>query len=133
MGDAADEDHGTDSADVPEGDYGLAAPDPEELRSNSFLPDRMPEPGIAAPEERPFQFSLAELMLLITLAAVVLGLLRLVSAEWSAGLTGLGVLIYLVALAFWGPRWPILYVAWWAMFVVYLLACLAAIVKGRAP
>lgn len=83
-----------------------------------------------APAES-YQFSLGQLMLLAAVVAGLLSLLNLLPHEYAAGITGLGVLISLVAISILKPPAAIVHVAWWAMLFIYLLMCASAIV-GRS-
>jgi len=81
------------------------------------------------PKER-YQFTLRELMALVTSVAVVLGILGLVpngyAAENLAGVLGYVVLLSMIALIWWKPSRGILYVAWSALLVIYLIVGIAA-------
>jgi hypothetical protein len=117
----------------PSGDeYLVAPPDPDTPRYKpplyQTLPDEFPEPEPETKE--PLQFTLRELMLTVTVAAVVLGLVCSLPGGWSvqglAFVAGLGVLAGLVVLQWLQPKRRIIYFVWWILFISYLVMCLAA-------
>ena len=77
-----------------------------------------------------FQFSLAELLLLMAAASLVLGVLGCFPPKYGATLAGLGVLLSMIVLAVIKPSRAIVHVGWWVMLFVYLLTCIVAIVLG---
>ena len=78
-----------------------------------------------------YQFSLAEMFLVISLAAVILSVLGYLPGGYSpenfAGVAGFGVLAALVVLGYLKPERPIVHLAWWVLLVVYLGACMTAL------
>lgn len=87
----------------------------------------------ASPKERAkFQFSLKELLLLVTAAALLLSVIQSLpeslAGEYLAGLAGLAALLSMGALAATKPDRAIVHLAWWLMMVVYLICCAAVIV-----
>ncbi len=96
-----------------------------------FTPER--DESLDAPP-RPnarYQFSLAEMFLVISLAAVILSVLGYLPGGYSpenfAGVAGFGVLAALVVLAYLKPKRFIVHMVWWALLVFYLGACIAAL------
>jgi hypothetical protein len=90
-----------------------------------------PEPAVEeVPEERPGQFSLAELMLLVTLVAMLLGILGLFPPDYAAGLAGLGALASTIVLTFVKSHTTVFRVLWWAMLFIYALTCIVAVARS---
>ncbi len=117
-----------------EDEYPILPPDPDALEYKPALyrelPEEFPEEQ-TEPEAREFlQFSLAELFVVVTVAAMVLGIVTSLpggSLKMIAGAAGLGVLASFVTLQLCQPRWRIIYFIWWMMFISYLVICLAAV------
>lgn len=90
--------------------------------------------GREAVGEKPFQFTLGELLGLVGGAAVVLAILGCIpggySAEVIAGIAGIGLLASLIVLAWIQPSRPILQVAWWTLLVFYAMASLVAVIRS---
>jgi hypothetical protein len=120
--------------------YPVAPPDPE---SGEHEPKGTPSvhppvsPVLAEvepPEEGRFQFTLAEMLLAVPVASLFLSILGLLPGGYTAanfaGLTGGGVLLSLLVLTLLRPTRPIIELCWWAMLVVYAVACVVAIVRG---
>ena len=103
--------------------------DPEIYPRPELEPD---DPAADGPP--PFQFSLGGLMALFVAAALYMGLLSLFnsSRDIQAGVMGIGVLVGIVVLALIKPTQPIIHLAWWAMLILYLAACLLAIISRQA-
>ena len=127
----------TDSDDSPIGannqgnDYPLAADDsapPWQRPVNLPLVARQAEEEIPSADQ--WQFTLSELFLLTAVFALLLGLLKMFPREWAAGLAGAGALVSMIVLAVLKPTRMIVYLGWWAMLIVYLMVCLAAILGG---
>ena len=75
-----------------------------------------------------------ELFGIVTLLAVALGILALFPRRYAAGLAGLAVLATLLAILVIQPTRPGVMIAWWALFLVYLLwAVLAAFLSLAGP
>ena len=86
-----------------------------------------PAPQPESPPEGRFQFSLAELLLLVSAVGMILGLLRGFPRPWAAFLAGVGTLLSLAVLSVLKPDRAIVHLGWWAMLLVYLLTCIAAV------
>ena len=118
--------------------YRLIPPDPETDAAHCqrpVLPEIVPEvdPAESADAEKPpLQFTLRDLLLLVIGVAVWLSAMSVLSWSWSilAGLIGVAVFVSLVFLSINEPENPSVRFAWWCVFVVYLVTCLAAIVIG---
>ncbi len=113
-------------------EYSVLPPDPERLEYKPsvepFDLDELLEARAA--EEARFQFSLAELLMLVAVASLVLGILGCFPPKYAAFLAGLGALASLIVLAVLKPSRPIVYLGWWVVFGIYLLMCVAALVTG---
>jgi hypothetical protein len=111
------------------------APSPESKRSTTPVVEQAEAPcDEPPPQPERFQFSLAELFAMMATVAVFLSVVNLLPGENRvavfAGALGLAVLLGMIALDAIGVRRPIVRVAWWAGLALYLLACLAAWVRG---
>jgi hypothetical protein len=135
----ADESKPPNGPNGPDDEYPLLPPDPETATPKPafYAPD--PSKILEAeqpPEEEPegFQFSLAELLGVMTAAAVFLGIVTSLPAGGSlqvgVGLAGIAVLVSLIVLDYLRPKRRILYIVWWTMFVSYLLVGLLAVVTS---
>ncbi len=80
-----------------------------------------------------FQFTLADLFILTTATAVLLGVMRMVAWRWqyAAGLGGIGAFVSLVVITYVAPERHIAKTIWWSILAFYLLACFAAVITGR--
>jgi hypothetical protein len=89
-----------------------------------------PEPQ----EEDRLQSTLAELLLAVAAAWLFLSVLGLFPGGYTAanfaGLAGIRVLLSLAVLALLQPTRPIIRLCWWAMLVIYGLACVVAVIRG---
>jgi hypothetical protein len=127
-------------ADGPDDEYALASSAEAESRLEPTLPPgcslELPE-AVEAPRER-FQFTLSELLLLLSAASFLLSVISTVlkfvpggvPAKNFAGLMGLGALVSMVLMARFPPRRAIVRVGWWTLLLLYLLACAIALLKG---
>jgi hypothetical protein len=121
----------------PEEGYSLqSSPEPKKEPLPYGVEEVLKKASVSEPSaERPFQFSLADLFALTTGVAVFMSLLSMIPAGIGlhslAGIAGLGALISLILLSVWPPEQPLLRLGWWTLFVLYLLACIGAIVFGR--
>lgn len=79
-----------------------------------------------------FQFTLADLFIVTTASAVLLGIMRMVSWKWqyAAGLGGIGAFASLIILTYAAPERRIAKTIWWSILTFYLLACLAAAITA---
>ncbi|MCX7425863.1 MAG: hypothetical protein NTW96_09635 [Planctomycetia bacterium] len=110
---------------------------PRATDARSALPPVIPEvvreddPFEPEPEAKaPFQYSLADLFILTAGVALLFGVMSMLGWHWeyAAGLAGLGAFISVVLLTTYEPEQHGIRVACWAMFVFYLLTCMAAII-----
>jgi hypothetical protein len=119
---------------VPENDYPLTPDSADSERVPlSMLPWLGPEKTEPPPAERPgFRFSIADLLLVMTGTALVMGGLRRLCGPPPifAGVAGIGVMLGTVFLAFMKPDRPVFHLAWWAMLAIYLAACVVALVSN---
>jgi len=119
--------------------YRLIVPDdlrPVDRRSlEPVVPEVVREDKPEEPDDvplGPFQFTLRDMLLLMTGVAVWLGLMNSVNWGWSimAGLAGVAALLSLIMLTAFEPENRNVRLAWWGLFGIYLLTCLTAIIKG---
>jgi hypothetical protein len=82
-------------------------------------------------EKKPFQYTLADMFALTTAVAMFMSILSFFPLPTIAGASGIGALFSLILLAVWPPEQPLLRLGWWVLFVLYLLACIGAIILGR--
>jgi len=118
--------------------YRLIPPDPNADAAHfdePVLPEIVPEedPSESTDAEKPrLQFTLRDLLLVVIGVAVWLSAMSVLSWSWSilAGVAGVAVFVSLVFLSTNEPENPSVRFAWWCVFVIYLMTCLAAIVIG---
>ena len=131
----AEDPESTNGAEEPDDEYRVLPPEPVRVTHTvpiySTQPEEVPEPD--APEEAGgFQFSLAELMGIITAAAISLGIVSSLpgggSLQVAVGMAGVGLFVSLIVLDYLRPKRRIIYIVWWTMFVSYLLIGLLAVV-----
>ena len=84
----------------------------------------LPEPLPA-----PIRYSLFELLVLVTLTAVMLASIRLVGAAIFAGIAGVLGFVMLVFISLAKPTRGIVHVAWWVVMVIYIVAAAAAVLN----
>ena len=123
----------TNGDEEPEDEYRVLPPEPVQAKPTApiytALPDEVPdlEPK---EEQEGFQFSLGELMSVVTAAAISLGIVCSLPSggrlQAALGLIGVGLFVSLIVLKHFRPERRILYVVWWTMFVSYLLTGLLA-------
>ena len=113
-------------------EYPLSPLDPERAEhSSSFAPVDLDElMESARPAQPSFQFSMAEMFLLVAVVSIVLGLLNCFPPQYAAGLAGLGALVSMLVIAILKPTRPIVYVAWWVVLGIYLLSCVRGMLTG---
>jgi hypothetical protein len=111
-------------------EYPLAPPD-ETLAEHGPPAWIETEPPEDVEPER-FQFSVAELLGLVTAVAVLLSVSRIFPgsnhAAAFAGITGLAVLATLVVMDLVGVKRPIVRTGWWVLLGLYLLICVMAVI-----
>jgi hypothetical protein len=97
------------------------------------IPPRPHRPFIyeSAEKKEPFQYTLADMFALTTAVAMFMSILSFFPLPTIAGASGIGALFSLILLAIWPPEQPLLRLGWWVLFVLYLLACIGAIIFGR--
>lgn len=103
----------------------LADAEPPPRRPQPFRA-QFPNPVIEDSSSEDRQFSVAGLLLLVTLAAVLLAPLRLLPPHWYAALLGLLSLLGLLLMAAVTRLRLEVRIAWWSVLVMYLIACCAA-------
>ena len=133
----------------PEELYTVAQPDPDVVRSRLAMTPIIPE---VVDEEEPrerrpfgegfdfeslrerlhFQFTLADLFIITTASAVLLGIMKMLTWKWqfAAGLGGVGAFVCLIVLTYAETERRIAKTIWWSILTFYLLACLAAVITG---
>ncbi len=130
----AEDSGSTNGAEEPDDEYRVLPPEPVRAKPTaptySSLPDDLFE-GEPKEEQEGFQFSLAELMGVVTAAAICLGIVCSLPSggrlQASLGIAGIGLFVSLVVLEHFHPERRILYIVWWTMFVCYLLTGLLAV------
>jgi hypothetical protein len=127
-----DDPQDTSQTPQPDDEYPLGPVEPQRAKhdSSSELVDIDELLESARPEQPSFQFSMAELFLLVALVSFVLGLLNCIPPQYAAGLAGLGALVSMVVIAVLKPTRPIIYLAWWVVLGIYLLSCLRGLLAG---
>lgn len=127
-----DEPNGTSSNETPDDMYPVLPPDPERID----LPSPAPSTDVneivtaAEKEESRFQFSIAEMLLLVGAVALFLGVLGLFPREYAAGLAGLGALASMLVLILLKPTQPIVRLGWWIVLAIYALMVLTTIMDA---
>lgn len=98
-----------------------------------IYPPRKPLDLGPAPQE-PAQYTLRELLGLVTAVAVVLGLLGCIPGGYApaimAGVSGVAALVGLAVMGLVKPRRHIVMVAWWCLLAFYVAACVGAVVSA---
>ncbi|MBN2579724.1 MAG: hypothetical protein JXB10_12110 [Pirellulales bacterium] len=91
---------------------------------------RLPLPD-STPERRPFQFSLADLMITMTAMACLMSLASLVPGEnkfsYFAGISGIGVFVGLIVISVVEEVHRVVRLVWAMLFLMYIFSSLAAI------
>jgi hypothetical protein len=113
-------------------EYPVLPPDPERVDYKPALEPFDLDELLESKEKEAarFQFSLAELLMLVAVASLVLGVLGCFPPKYAAFLAGLGALVSMLVLAVLKPSRPIIYLGWWVVFGIYLLMCVAALLPG---
>ena len=78
--------------------------------------------------ERPLQFSLRDLLVLLTFAAIGLAIVRWLPAEYFAGASGFVAFIALLVARVWNPKSFVVRALIWAVVTTYFFAALGAAV-----
>ena len=136
-------------ANPPEELYAVAPPDPDLAPATPamepIIPEVVSEDG--SDEDRPsgrrfdiggfrenfhFQFTLSDLFTVTTASAVLLSIMSLLKWQWryAAGLAGIGAFVSFLVITIVEPERRITHVIYWSFLVLYLLACLAAVITG---
>jgi hypothetical protein len=86
------------------------------------------EPPSAASEREETQFSLTELLLVVTFGAIGLAGAQWLPPGWFAGGAGILALVTILLLTIAAPESRALRLAWWSLTALYVLAALASVV-----
>ncbi len=82
-----------------------------------------------SPKKLPFQYTLADMIILITVVAMFFSIIESADSKTPImGLTGIGTFGSLVMLIFWPRNQRFLRVCWRVIFVIYLLLFIIAII-----
>jgi hypothetical protein len=129
----ADEPNGTSNGEEPDDMYGVLPPVPEHIDRTPPTPSQDINEVITAAEkeESRFQFSIAEMLLLVGAVALFLGILGCFPPEYAAGLAGLGALASMLVLILLKPTQPIIRLGWWIVLVIYALMVATKILKDN--
>jgi hypothetical protein len=129
----ADEPSGTSNAEEPGDVYPVRPPDPDHIERRPPSPSTDINEAVSAAEkeESRFQFSIAEMLLLVGAAALFLGILGCFPREYGAGLAGFGALVSMLVLILLKPTQPIVRLGWWAILFIYTMMVLAKILEAR--
>ena len=136
MGHMAEDPDNTSGPEPRDDEYPVLPPDPEHVdRRPSFDPVDLDELlDSEASDREPWQFSLAEMLMLMLVAALFLGIVSYLPGGYAvknlAGIAGLGLVLFRIALDSLRPERTILYVAWWLTLVLYLGTCALAVVMA---
>ncbi|NLE37154.1 MAG: hypothetical protein GX621_03925 [Pirellulaceae bacterium] len=117
--------------------YRVLPPDPETNPIRFYepvIPKAETEADFDDPahsDEPPFQFTIRDLLILTTVAAICLSIGVTLQLAWSvvAGVAGVAVLVALAILSIYEPKSPVVRLAWWFVLTIYLLTCLTAVVQ----
>ena len=114
--------------------YAVGPPDPDCVTRNPPLPSQDINQVITEAERQAsrFQFSMAEMLLLVGAVALFLGVLGCFPREYSAGLAGLGALASMLVLILLKPTQPIVRLGWWIVLIIYALMVITTIVEVRS-
>ncbi len=128
-----DERNGTSDGEEPDDLYPVLPPEPERIDAKPPVPsaDFNELVTAAEKEESRFQFSMAEMLLLVGAVALFLGILGCFPREWSAGLAGLGALASMFVLILLKPTQPVVRLGWWIVLFIYAMMVLAKFVEGQ--
>lgn len=125
------EPNGTSGEEEPDSTYPVLPPVPNHIDHKPPTPSKDINEVITAAEkeESRFQFSIAEMLLLVGAVALFLGVLGCFPPEYAAGLAGLGALASMLVLILLKPTQPIIRLGWWIVLVIYALMVLTKILK----
>ena len=125
--------NGTDDMDEPDGTYPVLPPNPERIDSATPAPsvDINELCTTAEKQASRFQFSVAEMLLLVGVVALFLGVLGCFPREYAAGLAGLGALASMLVLILLKPTQPIVRLGWWIVLAIYALMILTTFLEGQ--
>lgn len=128
-----DPSNGTDKVDEPDGTYPVLPPNPERVVGPTPAPSVDINELCTAAEKQAsrFQFSVAEMLLLVGLVALFLGILGCFPREYAAGLAGLGALASMLVLILLKPTQPIVRLGWWIVLAIYAMMVLTTLLEGR--
>jgi hypothetical protein len=110
------------------------------LESRGEVDPRSPSPHIPSsleprylgalppPEAEPLRYSLRELLILMTLSAVLLSTIRLLGAATFAAVSGVMAFAMLIFISVAKPQNGIIHIGWWILMVIYLIASVVAVV-----
>ena len=125
-------------ADIAEDIYAVAPPALDTADGRPSLPPVIPQvvdedDSFESVELAPFQFTLADMFILTTAVALILGIVSLFAWHWqyAAGLAGIGAFVSVVLLTTYEPENSTVRVACWATLVFYVMACMAAMITGK--
>jgi len=76
-----------------------------------------------------FQFSVAELMLMVLVVSLLLGLLALLPPAHAAVLAGVGVMAGLLVIAWLQTSRAVVVIIWWGLVLIYLLFSAMALLR----
>ncbi len=134
----ADEPQKTTDSQEPDETYELLPPEPVEIKPTAPLygpdPEELLEPEPPEEEREGFQFSLRELFLIMTAAAVALGIVSALPKgavlQGVLAFLGIGLFVALIVVDYLGVKSRGVYIVWFVAFVCYLMVGLLAAI-GR--
>ena len=137
---AEQDDKKLDASNPPEELYGVAEPDPDLAlsRFQPIIPEVVDDDLDNGRTHEGFgenfrlQFTIADLFMVTTALAVLLGTMSMLRWKWqyAAGLAGFGAFASLLVITIAEPERQVVKTLWWSFFVFYLLACAAAVFVG---
>ncbi len=75
------------------------------------------------------QFTLVQLIVAQACFAILFGILQMFTPSLVAGALGIGVLAMAILMSLYQSEERYVYLAWWAVFSFYLIACLVTIIR----
>jgi len=121
----------SDLDDQQPAELSLTPVDPEAIdvrKLHNPPPPRFPAPD-SEPAPDPVRYSLRELLLVITLTALLLAPIRYIGAAMFAAISGVMAFLILVYISLAKPSRGIVHVAWWVILAIYVVAAVAALVN----